>query len=132
MIPNWKAALLNSAVSAAVLGRTAALKKAVRVKPGNSDPVTRWFDPFIAQIDLSLPPMMRHVHIHRQQDFPPRKPPVRRIMRTRQLLLRQFWNDVPAIAERIAQEPHDCVFVSRRQRGTDRRRYISQPGTKRE
>ena len=54
--------------------------------------VRRRRDALIAEIDLRLAAMMRHMHVHGEQDFAPRQPAVRGIVHPAELLFGQVGN----------------------------------------
>lgn len=67
-----------------------------------SNPVGRRPDAFVPEIDFSLATMMRHVNVHREQDFSPEEPSIGRVVRLVELLVSKVWDHGGAIGEGIA------------------------------
>src|SRR5215467_13991061 len=75
-----------------------------------SDSIGRRLDAVVAEIDLGLAAMVRHMNIHSQQNFSSWKPAIGRVVDLVELLVGQIRYCAGAILEGIGEELHDGVF----------------------
>src|SRR5579864_7085038 len=95
---------VESEQSRGTLPRGSWAERAKHIRPARLDPIPRWLDPVVAEVNLGLAPMVGDVNVHSQQDVAAWKMPVGRIMRCSQLRLGQVAHHRRAVLERIGEK----------------------------